>query len=245
MWGDPEIPITADIDDDNDDNVNLIEAPGEMHPAMLPHPLAYDIDRNPFVAIVDVSGIHHLPVVRCACTTTEVRDDIAFLEIGLFPTSFEQIQTLFTIDVLKDYRLSNLECKTSAYQYYQKLRRLTCPAFPRAVLNRYWELRQLSREYRNLKLWKMHSRAHDEPEGPILLVPVAPITMDSGPVGGEHPVTEAIDKVPRGKLASFCPACPQPGINLPPDWEDDPERYCALISGMKCIHKLLGSPLLG
>jgi hypothetical protein len=35
MWGDPEIPITADIDDDDDDDVNLMEAPGEMHPAIV------------------------------------------------------------------------------------------------------------------------------------------------------------------------------------------------------------------
>jgi hypothetical protein len=245
MWGDPEIPITADIDDDDDDDVNLMEAPGGMHPAMLPRPPAYDTDRNPFVAIVDVSGVHHLPVVRCACITTEVRDDIAFLDMGLFPTSFERIQTVFTMDVLKDYRLSNLECKTTAYQYYQKLRRLTCPAFPKVVLNRYRELRRLSREYRNLKLWKMHGRAHDEPEGPVCAVPAAPATPDGAGVDIEHPVTEAMDNVPRGKLASFCPACPQPGINLPPDWEEDPERYGAHILCMQYIHGLLGSQLLG
>jgi hypothetical protein len=28
-----------------------------------------------------------------------------------------------------------------------------------------------------------------------------------------------------GELALFCPVCPQAGINLPPDWLDDPERY--------------------
>jgi hypothetical protein len=28
-----------------------------------------------------------------------------------------------------------------------------------------------------------------------------------------------------GDLAIFCPACPQPGINLPQGWEKDPERY--------------------
>lgn len=32
-----------------------------------------------------------------------------------------------------------------------------------------------------------------------------------------------LDKTPGiGNLANFCPACPQPGYNLPPDWEDDP-----------------------
>jgi len=28
-----------------------------------------------------------------------------------------------------------------------------------------------------------------------------------------------------GDLAIFCPACPQPGINLPVKWEEDPNQY--------------------
>ena len=28
-----------------------------------------------------------------------------------------------------------------------------------------------------------------------------------------------------GSLAIFCPACPQPGVNLPPEWVNDPKRY--------------------
>jgi hypothetical protein len=33
------------------------------------------------------------------------------------------------------------------------------------------------------------------------------------------------DKLPgKGDLALFCPACPQPGINLPADWQAKPDR---------------------
>jgi hypothetical protein len=28
-----------------------------------------------------------------------------------------------------------------------------------------------------------------------------------------------------GSLALFCPACPQPGINLPTNWQDDTLKY--------------------
>jgi len=28
-----------------------------------------------------------------------------------------------------------------------------------------------------------------------------------------------------GALAIFCPACPQPGVNLPDDWEKDKRRW--------------------
>jgi hypothetical protein len=30
-----------------------------------------------------------------------------------------------------------------------------------------------------------------------------------------------------GGLAIFCPACPQPGINLPSNWDQDPKRCVA------------------
>ena len=230
MWGDPEIPDEAGGDDDDDDDVNIMEEPGTMHPSILPRPPVYDDDHNPFITIVDVSGIHHLPVCGCICEAADPHIDIAYLEVGLFPASFIRIQTVFTMDVLKDYRLANLECKTSAYQYYQKLRRLTCPAFPKAVLNRYRELRRLSREYRNIKLWKMHGRGHDMPDGHRSNADAGPEIQD--PAGMDIDGLEPTEGIPpgaeddiRGKLASFCPACPQPGINLPADWKDDPQRY--------------------
>jgi hypothetical protein len=34
----------------------------------------------------------------------------------------------------------------------------------------------------------------------------------------------AEEQVAPGDLAIFCPACPQPGINLPTDWKDDERR---------------------
>lgn len=33
-----------------------------------------------------------------------------------------------------------------------------------------------------------------------------------------------------GDLAIFCPACPQPDINLPKDWDQDPKRYIGFTS---------------
>ncbi len=228
IWGDPEVPDTVEFDDDDDDP-DLMERPSTGHPSILPRPPHFDDDWNPFVTIVDVTGIHHLPVVECSCGTAELHIDIAYLKMGLVVTSFQRIETVFTIDVLKDFRLSNLECKTSAYQYYQKLRRLTCPAFPKAVLNRYRELRRLSREYRNMKLWKMHGRAHDEPEGLVNRM-AAGTHLD--PDRPEDQAANEIEELPtmihdvaRGKLAYFCPACPQPGVNLPEGWLDDPQRY--------------------
>jgi len=242
MWGDPDIPINAEGEFDDEDDDDILEAPTGGKPNMLPQPDRFDTDGNPFVTVVDVSGIHHLPVVFCSCDTRDSEIDIAYLRMGLFPASFDIIKTLFTFDVLQDFRASNLECKTSAYQYYQKLRRLTCPAFPTAVLNRYRELRRVSRQYRNMKLWKIHGRAHDEPEGPEGMVAAArrtdlagQVDLDGEPMVFDEEFTRAFtqqepDAVPRGKLASFCPACPQPGVNLCDNWEDDDQQYAAMES---------------
>jgi CxC2 like cysteine cluster associated with KDZ transposases len=148
---------------------------------------------NKFVMVVDVTGIHHLPVVHCQCS--ERRDiEFQFLEQRLFPASFKDVRTVFTFNLLDDFRLSNLECKTSGYQYYQKLRRLTSSAFPRFAPNRYRELLRVSRQYRNLRTMQVHGYCH-EPEDPGL-----------------------------GGLAMFCSSCPQPGVNLPDNWKEDPNR---------------------
>jgi hypothetical protein len=57
-------------------------------------------------------------------------------------------------------------------------------------------------QWRNLKQLKRGSRGHED--------------------GG-------IQGTKAGELALLCPACPQPGINLPPGWELAPEeRRCKI-----------------
>ncbi|KDR79699.1 hypothetical protein GALMADRAFT_63536 [Galerina marginata CBS 339.88] len=202
--GEPE-EYNDDVFEDRDDT--------SSDPQTLPRAPLVDMDDNSFISIVDITRIHHLPVVACCCRAPDAELDDDYVKLGLFPTSFQRIRTVFTIQVLNDFRLSNLECKTSAYQYYQKLRRLTCPAFPKAVINRYRKLRRLSRQYRNLKLWKIHGRTPFE-------TPDAPPWLK--------------------KLALFCAACPQPGINLPAEWRSYPDyvirRQFVLDGNFKAEH---------
>lgn len=57
----------------------------------------------------------------------------------------------------------------------------------------------------------------------------------------------------RGELAVLCPACPQPGLNLPDGWEDAPpeKRYVLLLSHRKdfdsrlALHRYLFRLILG
>ena len=111
----------------------------------------------------------------------------------LVPTTFTSYNTLFTVAVLDDFCISNLECKALAYQYFQKLRWQTCPMAPATCPNVYQELLRMSHLWWWLKKKKWAGHAHQAQQ--TALAPA--------------------------ELANFCPACPQPSINLPADWSHD------------------------
>lgn len=166
---------------------------------------------NPFITVIDTSGFHTLPLVVCNCSSIQenVRDCLA---AGLFAASFRQISTLVTTHCLEEFRLSNLECKTTNYQYHNFLRRKTNAAFPKSIPSRYAEMRRLSRQWRILKKEKWHGTWAEEP-------------VDSGE---EHQAEqEQGNPMPPRKsipMGIFCAACPQPYVNLPPNWQEDINR---------------------
>ncbi|KIK18134.1 hypothetical protein PISMIDRAFT_110040 [Pisolithus microcarpus 441] len=73
---------------------------------------------------------------------------------------------------------------------FDKLKRFTNNAFPERIPDRYRELMRVSWLWRDLKHRKWFCFGHDMEQDP-----------------GD------------GGLALFCPACPQPGLNLPADWK--------------------------
>lgn len=162
------------------------------------------------VTIIHTNGIHHLPIRRCVCLNSPA-EDIQMLRMRLYPSTYKNIKTLFTFALLDDYLLENLECQTSGLHYFQKLRRMTNKAFPQLVpvslfqflsrgglkqaQNRYRELLRVGRQWRNLKERKWFGFGH--------------LTR--------HPTA--------AEMALFCPACPQPGVNLEQGWKDDPQDW--------------------
>lgn len=159
-------------------------------------PLA-DALAHSFVRVVHTNGIHHIALVCCGCRGEDTTH-ADLMAARFVPTSFVRYRTLFTHQVLDDFRLANLECKASAYQYFQKLRRHTSAMAPESVPNLYHELRRMSRIWRWMKKLKWAGFAH-ESRG----------HMDVAP----------------GSLANFCPACPQPEVNLPKHWDLDPHKW--------------------
>ncbi|KAG2345167.1 hypothetical protein BDR05DRAFT_975305 [Suillus weaverae] len=135
------------------------------------------------ITVVDTSGIHIMPIQFCHCPDARTQDKQMF-EMGMFPAPLTWPKTAFTFTLLNDFILNNLECGTSAMNYYSKLRHITSSAFPYLVPDQYQELMRVARQWRQLKLLKWNGFSHGRGD----------------PKDGE--------------LALFCPACPQPGINV-------------------------------
>jgi CxC2 like cysteine cluster associated with KDZ transposases len=84
---------------------------------------------NPLITVVNQTGVFDMEVLYCICPNAGARDE-QLLQSGLFPASFKQIETAFTFSVLDDFLTDNLECKTTAQQYYSKLQSITNRMFP-------------------------------------------------------------------------------------------------------------------
>ncbi|KAG1845638.1 hypothetical protein F4604DRAFT_1688621 [Suillus subluteus] len=132
------------------------------------------------LVIVHSTGVYSHSVSWCQCPGAEKAHHLDLMKARLFPASLTRPRSAFTFDVLDNFLIDALECKTSAMSFYQKLRRFTNNAFPD-------------------KIPKKVGFGHDTERSP-------------GP----------------GDLALYCPACPQPGINLPTSWRYDYEEWLVM-----------------
>ncbi|KAL4070351.1 hypothetical protein J3A83DRAFT_4054794, partial [Scleroderma citrinum] len=150
------------------------------------------------LTVVHTNGIHYCDIQYCSCDGSE-GSQMQLLRTGLFPATTRDCRTAFTFYVLNDFLLDNVDCSTTAMNYYSKLCRVTSNAFLHLVPDRYRELLRLSQAWRHLKLlkWKGFCAGACDPG--------------------------------LGDLVLFCPACLQPGINIPPGDNIDIWKYSQVI----------------
>ncbi|KAF8258658.1 hypothetical protein EI94DRAFT_1707799 [Lactarius quietus] len=134
---------------------------------------------NPLLTVVHQSGVFNMEVLYCICPNAGEKDE----------QLFKQIETAFTFSALEEFLTDNLECKTTAQQYFSKLQGITNQMFPQTVPNLYRQLLRASHQWRDLRNRMQSGLGHQDDDG--------------------------ID----GSMAIFCPAYPQSGINLPDDWK--------------------------
>ncbi|KAG2122214.1 hypothetical protein DEU56DRAFT_873634 [Suillus clintonianus] len=141
--------------------------------------------------IIDIHGIHEVGLDFCGCER-EASHYKQLLRARLFPATVTNPRTAATFGVLKFFHLLSFESKVSAYEFYHSLARQSDNTGVTPIRDRYSVFLRIMREWRNLRSLKRAGRGHD-PAG----------------VSGTR----------EGELVLLCPACPQPGKNLPDGWE--------------------------
>ncbi|KAJ7495442.1 hypothetical protein FB451DRAFT_1077072 [Mycena latifolia] len=151
---------------------------------------------NDDFVVVDNQGVHQVGLDYCGCGQGGP-ETIQLLRAGLFPATTTNPRTAATFAVLHRYHLLSFESKCSGYEFYQSLARETDNMKHKPNKDRYHEFLRMTREWRHVVMLKRAGRGH---------------------------VPDGIATTPQGSCALLCPACPQPGKNLPPGWKDVPEE---------------------
>ncbi|KAJ6457468.1 hypothetical protein DFH09DRAFT_1063427 [Mycena vulgaris] len=146
--------------------------------------------------VVDMHAIHEVAVDFCNCSTAQPHD-IQLLRARWYPATGKSPRTAATFCVLRWYHLMALESKCSGSEFYNSIARETDNTGTEPVRDRYDEFLRMAREWRHLQMLKRAGRGHD-PYGVV--------------------ATRA------GECALLCPACPQPGMNLPDNWKETPKE---------------------
>ncbi|KAK0476553.1 hypothetical protein EDD18DRAFT_1115322 [Armillaria luteobubalina] len=116
----------------------------------------------------------------------------------LFPATVDQPKTCTSFRVLEQYQALLGSGKMLAYKFHQGLSHMTDATGICKPKSKYTSLGCMVRQFAHIKMMKRGSRGN---------------------------VWNGIKATLPGELATLCPACPHPGINLPADWESTPLEY--------------------
>ncbi|KAJ7761424.1 hypothetical protein B0H16DRAFT_1312223 [Mycena metata] len=139
--------------------------------------------------IVDDKVIHEVALDFCTCGTAAPRA-VQLLRARLYPATTVRPSSAATFRVLRRFHKLSFEAKCSAYEFYNALARETNNTGNFQPRDRYSEFLRMTREWRHLQVLKRLGRIF---------------------------VMDGIRNMPPGVCALLCPACPQPGKNLPHD----------------------------
>ncbi|KAF8870221.1 hypothetical protein BD779DRAFT_1614195 [Infundibulicybe gibba] len=163
---------------------------------------------NSDFTILDNRGIFSVTLDFCACGERAQSRTAQLLRARLFPATVENPRTAATFRVLETLEMLSYTSKVSVFEFYQALSRLTDNTKMNTPPDRYPQLLRMIREWRYLKLLK-HAGCGHNPKG--------------------------ISAAQPGECAVLCPACPQPGKNMPQGWKRAPQEEAYLHSRFLAI----------
>ncbi|KAL1741225.1 hypothetical protein HDZ31DRAFT_84959 [Schizophyllum fasciatum] len=141
--------------------------------------------------VIDTTGIHIVSVLFCGCGRGAPSHRQQLMRNGWWPGSIKNPQTCATFACLQLFRKLNACSKISVYEFCRALERLTDNTGTVHIKEKRRVFGNMVNQNRHVTMTKYAGRAH---------------------------ANNGIDTTPLGGLATRCPACPQPGRNLPVDW---------------------------
>ncbi|TDL13187.1 hypothetical protein BD410DRAFT_885943, partial [Rickenella mellea] len=147
------------------------------------------------ITVVDINGVHEVRVQWCNCGEHGYRTHHEqLLENELFPATPQRVRTAFTFRAMKQFHLLHLQGKMNAWEWCATIVRLTDNVLPGTLTSFYKVFLRAHRQWALLKCLRR-----------------------SGFISTKSPRANGIFRVK-------CPACPQPQVNLPVDWDAHPNR---------------------
>ncbi|KAJ6474802.1 hypothetical protein C8R45DRAFT_935329 [Mycena sanguinolenta] len=161
------------------------------------------------VTVVHGNGVHSTRLSFCGCQEMPPHKIRQLMRARLFPATTKDPHTVFTVSVLKEFQLHNLESKKAAYDYLGALRRLSDNAFTADIPNPYSAFLRVVRVFNFLTLKKR--------------------------TGQFHGIDTILRHRPRGNLLVWCPACPEPGFNSDPNCPSTPAHLSHLNQSQRTL----------
>ncbi|KAJ7851692.1 hypothetical protein B0H13DRAFT_1643806, partial [Mycena leptocephala] len=153
--------------------------------------------------LYDSTGVHEINMDFCGCIQREgqpvpLQPRVQLLRAGWWPATVVMPNTCATFAVLKLFQILNCLGKLSAYDFLRGLEMCTNHDGLDKPPDRRKPFMHIVRQWREVKRMKRAKRGHN--------------------AGG-------VRATKQGELALICRACPQPGWNLPDDWESIDPMY--------------------
>ncbi|KAF8886274.1 hypothetical protein CPB85DRAFT_1378102 [Mucidula mucida] len=148
--------------------------------------------------VVHTNGVHCVNLHFCGCTTADSDYYAQLLQSSLYPATPQQPQTAVSFDLLRLMHSLNCTGKLPAWDLWKLLETMTEERTHVAPPNRYKVLLRAIRQWRFLQMCKEGGRGHD---------------------------ATGIPGTPKGQLATQCPACPHPGVNLDNSWRTSRKSF--------------------
>ncbi|KAG7094297.1 hypothetical protein E1B28_007898 [Marasmius oreades] len=114
------------------------------------------------------------------------------MEMGLWPSSYKEPKSAATVQLLRNFQITNLHCQTPSTEFYEVLEFISDGTGLQKLPEREAQWMTMLRQYRNIKTAKRCGRGHD---------------------------TKGIKGTSYGEAAVPCRACPHLERNLPAGWD--------------------------